>query len=221
MKPVIKPTIRLQVYEILKTRLINNYYKPGHRLSEQEICEELQVSRSPVREAFRQLESDGLIESNANKGVTVKAFSNEDIIHFYEIEMNIQIGTVGNRPKELSPEQITTFNELKNKFKEAYNKNDLNAYLSHCEKLHMEIVRLSGNPFAEDIYKRIGVLNHRFRLLSLKDSKRFKESYSEHIQIIDAILKNDIDKAKKVLKTHFNKAAQVLTFTTPSSIKEE
>ena len=214
-----KRTIRQQVYSLLKERIMNDYYKPGYRLSEQEICDELHVSRSPVREALRDLEADDLVIGEANKGVRIRVFTEQDVKSFYEIEMNFQLSSVEDLPKKLPEDVINIYKELKKDFEESYKNNDLQKYLNTCERLHRQIVRLSTNTFFEPLYRKIGTLNHRFRLISLKNFKRFDQSYTEHIDMIDAILDGDITKAKKVIRTHFGGALDVVLMTTPQNIE--
>ncbi len=213
MNNIIKPTIRSQVYDILKQRIMEDYYKAGSKLSEQQICDELQVSRSPVREAFRQLEADGLLISNANKGVIVKKFTEHDVESFYEIESSIQAYSINTNRDIFCEEEKEKFKALKIGFEEAYKKKDLNEYLKLSEQFHYEIICLSSNSFLVDIYKRIGILNYRFRLLSLKDPTRFDKAHKEHKQIIEAILKDDAALAKQLLKNHIEEASKVVIRT--------
>ena len=219
MNKLVKKTIRQQVYELLKDRIINDYYTPGARLSEQEICDDLHVSRSPVREALRDLEADDLVVGEANKGIRIRAFSEQDVKSFYEIELNFQLSSINDLPKKLSDSAISTFKEIRNDFEKTYKANDLQNYLNTCERLHREIVRLSTNTFFEPLYKKIGTLNHRFRLIALKNNERFKKSYIEHLDMIDAILDGDIPKAKEVINTHFSGALNVVLMTTPQNIE--
>ena len=219
MNKIIKPTIRQQVYELLKERIIKDYYKPGSRLSEQEICDDLHVSRSPVREAIRDLEADDLVIGEANKGIRIREFTEQDIKSFYEIEMHFQEKSVDCLPKKLPEEAKNKFIELKKEFEDTFNANNLEEYLNVSEKFHQEIVSLSTNTFYIPLYKKIGTLNYRFRLISLKDNERFKQSYTEHLQMIDAILECDITKTKNLIKKHFESALKVVLLSVPSNLE--
>ncbi len=210
-QPVIKTTIREQIYEILKNRILNDYYAPGKKLSEVEISEELGVSRSPLREAIRQLEADGLLSGTANKGVYVKKLGEKDVRDLYQVEIMIQNNSIQTGAQYIDGNKREMFKKLAEEFHRTYSSGDLDSYLRTSEKLHNEIVSLCSNEITEDIYKRIGIRNHRFRQMSLKDPERLKNSYQEHLDIIDALLSGSTDKAQQIMLKHLQAASEVVT----------
>ncbi|MBR2067946.1 MAG: GntR family transcriptional regulator [Solobacterium sp.] len=203
-------TMRQHVYEEIKKRINDEIYKPGAHLSEQKICDDLAVSRSPVREALRQLEADGLVIATANKGVVVRHFSKKEIHDFYEVEKSIQAFSLNRIEKPLNTKQKKLFEALEQEFIEAYTALDLDSYLKLSDRFHYEIVKLCNNQFVEDIYKRIGVLNHRFRKLSLQNEKDFSRSHKEHLSIIHALVNNELEEANALLQIHFTKASKAV-----------
>ena len=220
MDKIIKPTIRQQVYEIIKNRIVEEYYKPGARLSEQELCDELHVSRSPIREALRELESDGLVVGEPNKGVTVKTLTKDDVLSFFNVEYAIEQFSISEKIKELTPEQVETFKKLLDDFKDSYAKKDVEKYVQVSDRFHTEVVKLSGNMFAIDFYNKIGSFSHRIRFLAFKNPKRLKSSYEEHINIVEALLDNDIPKALKLFENHRDKSLEAATLALPKDIEK-
>lgn len=211
MTVTIKTTIREQIYEIIKDRILQGYYEPGKKLSETELSSELGVSRSPLREAIRLLESDGLVSGEPNKGVYVKYLSEKDVKDLYQVEMMMQNASIQCGANNIDADKRRFFEDLEQEFGVTYASGDLNAYLRSSEKLHNEIVHLCNNNITNEIYKKIGIQNHRFRMMSLKDPVRLKNSYYEHIEIIHALLSGDNQKAQKVMMTHLSAAAEVVT----------
>ncbi len=202
MTALIKSTIREQIYEILKERISSGFYLPGQKLSEVAICEELGVSRSPLREAIRLLEADGLVMGEPNKGVYIKNLCEKDVRDLYQVEIMMQNASIQCGSKNINEEEKRVLQDLADEFRETYRSGDLNAYLKTSEKFHNEIVSLCDNSITKDIYQRIGFQNHRFRLMSLKDPERFQKSYTEHLEIIDALLAGDSRKAQKLMTEH-------------------
>ena len=215
----IKPTIRQQVFDILKNRIVEEYYKPGTRLSEQELCDELHVSRSPIREALRELEAAGLVYGEPNKGVTVKTLTPEDISSFFNIEYNLAEFSFCDHRDNLTDEQIKIFEKLLVDFEDSYNRKDVEKYVEVSDRFHIEIVNFSKNMFAIDFYKKIGSFANRIRYLAFKDQKRLKASYEEHVKIVKAILANDIPKALELFEEHRDKSLEAATLALPKNLE--
>ncbi|MCR5230845.1 MAG: GntR family transcriptional regulator [Solobacterium sp.] len=207
----IKTTIREQIYDILKNRILSEYYAPGKKLSEVEICRELGVSRSPLREALRQLEADGLVSGTANKGVCVRKLNEKDVKDLYQVEIMIQNTSIQLGAQNIDEAKRKIFEELAEEFSQTYNSGDFDAYLSASEKLHNEIVSLCSNEITEGIYRQIGIRNYRFRLMSLKNPERFRNSYQEHLGIINALLSGDTALAQQIMLRHLQSASEVVT----------
>ena len=106
-RPVQKrETLKSQVYEYLKESIIYGNIKPGDRLIEEKISEELQVSRSPIREAVRMLEKDGLLSVNKSGGVTVVEPTIEDYRNLYECRVEIESLAAYYAAERRSPEKL-------------------------------------------------------------------------------------------------------------------
>ena len=93
-------TISHQIYSIIKKAIVSGEYAPGFWLQEVELSKELGVSRSPVREALKQLSADGLVKEIPNKGTFVREFTQKEIIEIYEIRELLESYAILNLPKE-------------------------------------------------------------------------------------------------------------------------
>jgi DNA-binding GntR family transcriptional regulator len=80
--------LKEQVYEILKSNILTGVYKPGEKIHELDLANELNVSRSPIREALKQLIGEGLLESIPHKSITVKKFSEKEILDIFEFRIS-------------------------------------------------------------------------------------------------------------------------------------
>lgn len=217
----IHATIRQQIFEILRDRIMEGYYPAGTRLSEQQICDEFNISRSPVREAFRNLESSGLLEGAANKGVKVKSFTAQDITNLYQAEIMFQITSIQNGISSMTEEQAASFEKYRALFTEAYDSEDLEQYLHVSEMFHNDIAALGQNELIIQMYRQIGTLNHRFRLTALKNPERLRASQEEHLKMIDALGKKDADELQKLMQVHISESSRYALMAIPAASQIE
>ena len=99
-------TIKHQIYQIIKKEICNGNYAAGQWLQEKELAEQLNVSRSPVREALKQLVDEGLAIEYPNKGVFVKEFTVKDIEEIYDVRILLESYAIKNSVKTLTSKNI-------------------------------------------------------------------------------------------------------------------
>ena len=203
-------TMREQVYQILRDEICAGFYSPGYRLQELELTEHLNVSRSPVREALRQLASDGLVVEIPNKGVYVKAFTVKDIEEIFDLRVMLEGYGIEKGAVKMTSARIKKLLELMERMESAYVNADLRTYTELDEQLHTEIVSLAGNDLVDDTYERVRSMNQQFRVLSLSSAKRFEESMEEHRSMIQALLTGDIQTALETNRSHLRLARKTI-----------
>lgn len=203
MKHKVINTIRGQVYELLKQAICDGEFEPGQWLQENELAEKLSVSRSPIREALRQLSADGLVVEVPNKGVFVRKYTVKDIEEIFDIRVLMENYAIDKMAEHLSDEDCT---QLKNCMKQAettFAKQDLASYIDADAQLHDLIIKLSGNNFLAIAYERIHLMIQQFRSFSLVDNQqRFNESIIEHREIVENILNHCPERAKDINSHH-------------------
>lgn len=197
-----KYSLRGRVFHQLRDDILSGKYKDGEELKEVAIGEELGVSRTPVREAFRQLELEGLIEIVPNKGAYVTGITAKDVQDIYAIRALLE-GLVARWACEhITHEQIEVLEE--------------NIYLAkfHAAKGHHEKLAELDNQFHDILYAACNskLLEHhlrdlhqyviRIRRMTLSDKHRGDESTMEKEQLLEAIKANNPDLAEKVACQH-------------------
>nr|WP_072514784.1 GntR family transcriptional regulator [Ndongobacter massiliensis] len=195
-------TIRNQVYQILKDEICAGCYKPGQWLQENELADRLSVSRSPIREALRQLASDGLVVEIPNKGVFVKEFTSRDIEEVYDLRVLLEDYAIGKLHDNLTTANMEQLLKCLNELETLYAQNDLRAYTYVDSILHSLLIEMSGNSLLQSMYSRIHSIMQQFRIYSLISKKRFDESIVEHRDIIHFLLTNNTAEAQAVNKRH-------------------
>ncbi len=195
-------TIKQQVYQILRDDICNGVYAPGQQIYEIELSKNLSVSRSPIREALRQLATEGLVVEHPNRGTYVKDYSPKDIDDIYELRTLLESYAITNSSKYLTPEIRQELLSYSADFKTCYNNNDLQCYIRIDAQLHNTIITLSGNSLLISTYDRIAAMVSQFRRFSLQSKRRFDDSVTEHTQIIQNILEGNGEEAARINREH-------------------
>ena len=199
-------TIREQVYKILRDDICQGVYAPGTRLQEVDLAENLSVSRSPVREALRQLAADGLLLEIPNKGVYVKEFTVKDIEEIYDLRVMLESYGILHSTGHITSIRRERLLGFLADLESFLQKGDLESYTSIDEQLHSHIVHLGDNSLINDTYDRVRSMNQQFRILSLMDEQRFRESMDEHREIVLALVTGDPQRADDINRHHLELA---------------
>lgn len=199
-------TIKEQVYTIIKKNILDGIYKHGTRLLENKIAEELNVSKSPIREALKELSGEGLVEIIPNKGAFVKQLTKQDIMDILEFRIIIEKYSIRKTIEKASSNSLKKLESLYNKMEEAYLEKDVNKYALVDAQFHETIYVLSGNKLIHKVSSNIFYLFQPFCVLSLNSKKRFDSSIHEHKIVLDSILKRDFNRAWKTARKHLELA---------------
>ena len=197
-----KYSLRGRVFQTLREDILSGKYQEHEELKEVAIGEELGVSRTPVREAFRQLELEGLIQIIPNKGAYVTGITAKDVKPIYMIRSLLE-----GLCARLATEKIT---------KEQMEEMEENIYLAdfHAQKGHMDQMAELDNRFHDILYEACDskLLEHtlkdyheyvlRVRQKTLSTNTRGRASNDEHRQIMEAIKAGDADRAEKLANQH-------------------
>ncbi len=204
LKPVM--TMSHQVYQILKEEIISGIYRPNDWLQEKELAAKLNVSRSPVREALRQLAADGLVREVPNKGMFVRAFTPKEITEIFEVRKMLESYSILALKDKLTEAQKEVFQQYREELTQCHAANDLENYIEADSAFHRYIVECTGNTILMDLYRKVRTMNMLFRIFSLSTQQRFDESQKEHVTIIDSLLANDMEQALQINDRHLSLA---------------
>ena len=197
-----KFSLRGRVFHKLRDDILSGKYQEHEELKEVAIGEELGVSRTPVREAFRQLELEGLIQIIPNKGAYVTGITEKDVRDIYMIRSLLEGLCARWTTEHITKEQLEEMEE--------------NVYLAkfHAEKGHLEQLAELDNRFHDIMYEACNskMLEHqlrdfheyvlRVRKRTLNSANRGPKSNEEHEQILEAIKAGDADLAEKLANQH-------------------
>jgi DNA-binding GntR family transcriptional regulator len=202
--------LRELVFESLREAIISGRLKPGERMMEIQMAEEMGVSRTPVREAIRKLELEGLVVMIPRKGAYVAGLSLKDIVEVFEIR-----GALEGLAAELAAERITD-DELENlerylvMITEDIEKGDLGKVVETDTDFHTQLYKASRNDWLLQIINNLREQIQRFRTTSLSYPGRMKVAVEEHRQIVEAISSRNGKLARKLAYEHIEKAENSL-----------
>jgi DNA-binding GntR family transcriptional regulator len=187
------------VFNNLREIIISGYFRPGENLSERDIAEQLGVSRTPVREAFQKLEKEGLVIYTPKKGVTVPAFSIQqlkDIYHVREQMEGLSARILAEKPNKDFLHAMRQNIELAAKETDAKKQALINGHFHHLMAEHTE------NPYLISIFENLHSKISLIRSTSLSYQDRIITNLKEHLQICDAIEGGDPTLAEQVARSH-------------------
>lgn len=191
------------VHRELERRILAGELEPGDKLAEEEIAGDLNVSRGPVREAFRALESAGLVRTEKNRGVFVREVSVEDADEIYEVRAGLDelIGRLlANR---IRAPHLAGLRELLKKMQKAARARSVDDYYPLNVKFHDRLAELTGNRTLIAHYRRLVNELHLYRRETLaRGADSFPISTREHAAIVEALARGDGDRAGKLLYEH-------------------
>lgn len=203
-------TLRERIVEFVKDAIIKGRLKPGERVPESELAEMFGISRTPIREAFRQLESEGFITFTPRKGAIVSPITDKDVIEFYAIKGLLEGYAAKMACCKISDKEIRRMEDLNSQMAKYAERNDVKNFFKLDNQLHDVFLKICGN---DKLYNLIYVLVQqfeRFRKTSLSLSGRMWSSVKQHNEIIEAFKKRDVDLVERLVKANAEKGGEQL-----------
>lgn len=202
--------LRELVFESLREAIIQGRLRPGERLMEIQLAEELGVSRTPVREAIRKLELEGLVLMIPRKGAYVSQISMKDIADVFEIRRALEGLAARLAAERATDEEIERLERALVKISEVAEADDLSGAVALDTDFHEELMAASHNPRLSQLVSNLREQIQRFRLTSLSHPGRVKLAVEEHRKIVDAIAGRDAELAQNLAYEHIENAENSL-----------
>lgn len=199
-----KPRMEI-AYGELKASIASGRLKPGAMIRENALSEVLGMSRTPIREAVRRLESEGLVEVRDGVGTFVTEFSPEDIADAYEVRRSLELLALRTAIYAFQPEELDFFARI---FRELHRKlsEGIPVTIDECAEsdwmFHNKIIDKSKNRFVKKSMESIQTQVKRYQYLSVNNLRNMEQCMKEHLYILEAIRKRDLEEASQLLKEH-------------------
>lgn len=193
-------TLREKILETIRDAILKGNMKPGERVSEPDLAERFGISRTPIREAFRQLESEGYLQVIPRKGAVVASLSERDIEEFYAIKIILEGFAARMAAENLTPKDIERLESINERLQQIAAEGDVKNFFRVHNEFHEVFIKAAGN---EKLYEMITQLVMRFkrlRLASLSQPGRMEISVEEHRNMIQAFKNHDGDRADSLVR---------------------
>ncbi|MGF6376918.1 DNA-binding GntR family transcriptional regulator [Clostridiales Family XIII bacterium PM5-7] len=197
--------LREIVYEHLKFQILTGKITPGTRMMEVELAEEMGVSRTPIREAIRKLEKEGMVSIEPRRGAYASDISMKDMVDILEVREDLEGLAASLAAERITEEQVEELRRITKGYSEAIQNSDTEKIIQFDEKFHKHIVGCTGNNTLIQLSETIQELALRFRYLYYDDFSRYVNMPVEHKEIIDAITSGDAQTARVVADEHVKK----------------
>lgn len=202
--------LRDVVFNTLREAILKDDLKPGERLMELQLAAKLGVSRTPIREAIRMLEQEGLAVTTPRKGAEVAKMTLKDMEDVLEIrasldELASQVATV-----RITEEQLVRLKERKQDFEICLKSGNVKMIAEADVKFHDVIYEATNNPKLVSMLNNLREQIYRYRIEYLKDSDKYPTLIKEHEEIYQSLLAHDEEAALKATIVHVENQANAV-----------
>ncbi len=193
-----------EAYNYLKEAIITNQLRPGEPISELSLSGQLNMRRSPIREALRMLEQEGLVVNYPVRGSFVAAMTPYDVEDVFQLRIMLELWALERSMTRFTPEDM---DELERMFQDSEEEGSWEKRHEADRRFHAMIVEKAGSPRLLHFVKMLNLQSERIRRISAKNSMRMKRSYEEHMEILQHIRNQNLEAAKETLKKHLQAVA--------------
>lgn len=206
---ITKGSISSSVYSDIKENILSGAIAPGAHLLETQIAEQMGISRAPVREAFLQLEADGLVEARVNQGTFVRVLSNDDVWEIYTARSLIEGYAASLAAERATPEDIERLRQLLNDVLDTAKKGDYQATVVADFNMHQMIWQISGHKILGEILRRLENQIRMFMAMQAPLFEHLYDSVKDHKEIFEFISRGDPEAAKSSTEAHIIEAGKL------------
>ena len=194
--------LRDNVFNALRDAILMGELKPGERLMDIHLANKLQVSRTPIREAIRMLEQEGLAVTIPRKGAQVAKMTEKDLLDVLEIRDALDELAVSDACERMTSEDFRKLEDAMQDFVEVTRTKDVRAIVEADEAFHNVIYEATGNPKLMNIIKNLKEQMYRYRYEYVKQDKDYSDLVTDHSKILDGLRRKDVSYVRSVMHEH-------------------
>lgn len=193
-----------EIVDIIRERILKGEYKIGEKIKENQIASELRVSRTPIREAFKQLENEGLIDYIPNRGCFAKGFTRRDIEDLYAVRKALEILAVEWAVNRINQAEIDKLQEQSDLMEFYTARKDGKKVLEINSDFHAVIYNASGSRFMAQVLRSYKEYIDQTRKVIFDGGEYLEEIFQEHKAVLEAIKNRDVEGAKEAMAKHLD-----------------
>ena len=197
--------LRDVVFQTLREAILRGTIKPGERLMEIQLSQQLGVSRTPVREAIRMLELEGLVNMTPRKGAAVAAISEKSLRDVLEVRRALDALSVELACERITEQELEELRQACEEFERVARVSKDASVIARADvALHDIIVRTTGNQRLLQLVNNLSEQMYRYRFVYIKDESRHENLVEEHREIYESIVERDKKRAARAAKIHID-----------------
>ena len=200
-----KPSYVELAYDGIKQLIIEEQIEPGALLSENHLAEYLRMSRTPVREAIRRLQAEGILESIKGLGTFLKPLSLKDVKNIYEVREALELIACETAIDQITDEEIEAVRGSLQSLLDRHKAGETIDWMEFSQldgQLHDLIVKKSNNGYIRILMDQIYFNVDRYRIISFQVSLDLEESTRQHLDLLDCLQERNLEKLKEHLSRH-------------------
>ena len=202
--------LRDVVFKTLRRAILTGELKPGERLMEIHLANRLGVSRTPIREAIRKLELEGLVTMIPRRGAEVADITEKNLKDVLEVRRALEGLAIELACQRITEEKKQDLREKLSQVETAVSTKDSSAIASADVAFHNTIVEASDNDRLIQLVSNLGEQMYRYRFEYIKDESKHGQIKLEHKIMFDSIMEKDREKAVEIVKTHINNQEEAI-----------
>ena len=200
--------IREIAYDVLKKAIITGEIPAGERIVETEYADRLHISRTPLREALRKLERDGLVEYVMRRGVIVHAFTTEDVDQIYTIRNSLEMLTLPYIIENATPEDISALRAKLAEMDRLMEKDDVESLSPLAREFHTSLTSISGKNRILRVIEGQDEYIRRFSAMAIRQESRRSAAHEEHHRLVDLVEQKDLPAFEALMRQHIERSKE-------------
>ncbi|MEM6549840.1 MAG: GntR family transcriptional regulator [Pseudomonadota bacterium] len=199
-----------QLADILRDRIVRGALAPDERIVERKLCAELDVSRTPLREALKLLEIDGLVEIHRNRGARVAPLGSADARHLFEVLAGIEATAAALAAERIGAEAMATLEGLHARMLARFHAGERDAYFELNSRIHEGVLAAAANPYLSETHARLMLRAMRGRYAAIMEPQRLSEAVGEHEALMAALRVRNGAAAGRIWRRHLLRTGETV-----------
>jgi DNA-binding GntR family transcriptional regulator len=210
-----------EIYRQLKDLILGFVFYPGARVTENELADRFNVSRTPVREALQRLAAEGYVTILPKQGCFVRDIDIDEINQYYEVRIGLELRALDLACLAMSDSQLNKLAAAWDPGQVPRRPPTVAAMVARDEGFHLALATGTGNAVLAGYLKDVNDHIHIVRRLDFTDATRIEQTYQEHHEVVQRLLARDIDGARQLLERHIRKSADVAKAITLTQLAQQ
>lgn len=207
---LVKTNLNSQVYDVLKEMIADQRFSPGSYINVEGLTHELGVSRTPIWEAIRRLEQEGIVVHTPHKGVRVREFTKEMAVELYLVREALEVMAAGLAAQKVSQETLARMEQCLERQARVVEKGDAVGYSKTDHQFHKLIHEAAGNQLLSEM---LASLRYKALPLAFRLNPHFSQFLGFHREILAGLRRRDPARTEKAVRRHFQYMLRIIQDT--------